>query len=202
MGSRSLLQGIFSTQGLNPGLLNCKRILYQLSHQGSWHYTRLSLKVIATSEPITHGQLLKKKWPSPGQEKLQTVRLKYTIRVLSKKCWSSWVRNENCGLQWAEQIEWSNSFLSDSLVLEVKSKHGVGRRLGGWKYSDTGCAENQGVDIGCRWAHLGLQYLHGLEIKRSSNPPPSTSQTMTYFMTYWLGKLSKNSIPLSQGKNY
>ena len=35
VGSRSLLQGIFPTQGLNPGLPHCRRILYQLSHQGS-----------------------------------------------------------------------------------------------------------------------------------------------------------------------
>ena len=35
MGSRSLLQGIFPTQGLNPGLPHCKWILYQLSHKGS-----------------------------------------------------------------------------------------------------------------------------------------------------------------------
>ena len=35
MSSLSLLQGIFPTQGLNPGLLHCRRILYQLSHQGS-----------------------------------------------------------------------------------------------------------------------------------------------------------------------
>ena len=34
-GSRFLLQGIFPTQGLNPGLLHCWQILYQLSHQGS-----------------------------------------------------------------------------------------------------------------------------------------------------------------------
>ena len=33
--SRSLLQGIFPTQGLNPGLPHCRQILYQLSHQGS-----------------------------------------------------------------------------------------------------------------------------------------------------------------------
>ena len=32
--SRSLLQGIFPTQGSNPGLPHCRRILYQLSHQG------------------------------------------------------------------------------------------------------------------------------------------------------------------------
>ena len=35
VGSLSLLQGIFPTQGLNPGLLHCRPILYQLSHQGS-----------------------------------------------------------------------------------------------------------------------------------------------------------------------
>ena len=33
--SLSLLQGIFPTQKLNCGLLNCRRILYQLSYQGS-----------------------------------------------------------------------------------------------------------------------------------------------------------------------
>ena len=35
VGSQSLLQGIFSTQGLNPGLPHCRWLLYQLNHQGS-----------------------------------------------------------------------------------------------------------------------------------------------------------------------
>ena len=35
LGSCSLLQRIFPTQGSNPGLLHCRRILHQLSHQGS-----------------------------------------------------------------------------------------------------------------------------------------------------------------------
>ena len=35
MGSFSLLQGIFPAQGSNPGLPHFRRILYQLSHQGS-----------------------------------------------------------------------------------------------------------------------------------------------------------------------
>ena len=34
-GSLSLLQGIFLTQGSNPGLPHCRWILYHLSHQGS-----------------------------------------------------------------------------------------------------------------------------------------------------------------------
>ena len=36
-----LLQEIFLTQGLNPGILHCRQILYHLSHQGSpyeWEY--------------------------------------------------------------------------------------------------------------------------------------------------------------------
>ena len=35
VGCRALLQGIFPTQGSNPRLLRCRRILYQLSHKGS-----------------------------------------------------------------------------------------------------------------------------------------------------------------------
>ena len=35
VGSLSLLQGTFPTQGPNPCLLNCRWILYQLSHEGS-----------------------------------------------------------------------------------------------------------------------------------------------------------------------
>ena len=35
VSSLSLLQGIFPTQGANPGLPHCRQILYQLSHKGS-----------------------------------------------------------------------------------------------------------------------------------------------------------------------
>ena len=40
VGCHSLLQGIFPTQGLNPGLPHCRQILYQLIHQEaySWVY--------------------------------------------------------------------------------------------------------------------------------------------------------------------
>ena len=33
MGCHFLLQGIFPSQGLNPGLLHCRQILYQLSYE-------------------------------------------------------------------------------------------------------------------------------------------------------------------------
>ena len=35
VGCLSLLQGIFPTQGSNPGLPHCRQVLYQLSHKGS-----------------------------------------------------------------------------------------------------------------------------------------------------------------------
>ena len=43
MGSLSLLQWIFLTQELNQGLLLCRRILYQLSYQGSPFNVNISL---------------------------------------------------------------------------------------------------------------------------------------------------------------
>ena len=44
MGNLSLLQGIFPTQGSNPGLPYCRWILYQLSYKGSLHAPKESLK--------------------------------------------------------------------------------------------------------------------------------------------------------------
>ena len=44
VGSHSLLQQIFPTQESNQGLLHCRRILYQLSHQGSPSYMVRSVK--------------------------------------------------------------------------------------------------------------------------------------------------------------
>ena len=35
VGSHSLLQGIFPTQGPNSGLPHCRRVLYQLIHMGA-----------------------------------------------------------------------------------------------------------------------------------------------------------------------
>jgi len=49
VGSLSLHQGIFPTQGLNPGLPHCRRILYQLSHKGRSPRGRLILTILGTS---------------------------------------------------------------------------------------------------------------------------------------------------------
>ena len=45
MGSHSLLQGIFLTQGSNPDLLHCRQILYHLSHQNPTFTFRLQGEV-------------------------------------------------------------------------------------------------------------------------------------------------------------
>ena len=46
VGNLFLLQGIFSTQGSNPGLPHCRQILYQLSHKGSPILTESASKIL------------------------------------------------------------------------------------------------------------------------------------------------------------
>ena len=60
VGCHSLLQGIFLTQGSNPGLLHRRQILYHLSHQKS----PMSRRII----PIIAG----KGWRFPGIGPLPT----------------------------------------------------------------------------------------------------------------------------------
>ena len=45
-----LLQGIFPTQGLNPGLLHCRQILYHLSHQASLTIHKFFFVFLRSSE--------------------------------------------------------------------------------------------------------------------------------------------------------
>ena len=62
VGSCSLLQGIFPTQGLNPCFAHCRRIIYQLSHQGSPMLIRLcskSFKLSVSSTWTEHFQIHK-----------------------------------------------------------------------------------------------------------------------------------------------
>ena len=63
VGSHSLLQGVFPTQGLNSGLLYCRQTLYHLSHQGSPEFSLKTYKFLATifSWPLTKGRFRRKK---------------------------------------------------------------------------------------------------------------------------------------------
>ena len=44
MDCHFLLQGIFPTQELNPGLLHCRQMLYHLSHQGTSYEIKITVK--------------------------------------------------------------------------------------------------------------------------------------------------------------
>ena len=59
VGSHSLFQGIFLTQGSNPGLLRCRLILYHLSYQGSPQNIRCDLSMESHQAPCP--------WNSPGK---------------------------------------------------------------------------------------------------------------------------------------
>ena len=55
----ALLQGIIPTQGLNPGLPQCRQILYHLSHQGSTELPLPGIKPVPPavevgSQPLGH----------------------------------------------------------------------------------------------------------------------------------------------------
>ena len=52
MGSLSLLQGIFPTQGSNWGLLHCRRILYQLSYQEAHPEHRATQSLQANAQDL------------------------------------------------------------------------------------------------------------------------------------------------------
>ena len=59
VGSHSLLQGIFPTQGSNPGVLHYRQILYHLSHQGSPNIPKNGCKLFfSIPRTIAHQALL------------------------------------------------------------------------------------------------------------------------------------------------
>ena len=62
MGCHFLLQGIFPTQGSNPGLPHCRQTLYRLSHQGS----QGPLIAQLVKEMVTHSDT--RAWEIPWAE--------------------------------------------------------------------------------------------------------------------------------------
>ena len=52
VGCHALLQGIFPIQGSNPGLLNCRQILYCLRHQGSLSMYRYKWSCFSTHSSL------------------------------------------------------------------------------------------------------------------------------------------------------
>ena len=89
VGSLSLLQGIFPTQGLNSGFPHCSWILYQLSHKGS---SRI-LEWVAY--PFSRGSSWPRNWTG--------------VSCITDRCFTIWAIKEACWLSLAlEMIEIQN----------------------------------------------------------------------------------------------
>ena len=75
MGSLSLLQGIFPTQGSNWGLLHCRLILYQLSYQGTWNMVRSAWLLGVTRECASRSESWRIRGGGEGTFKLEEISM-------------------------------------------------------------------------------------------------------------------------------
>ena len=87
-GLHSLLQGIFSTQGSNLGLLHCRQILYHLSHQGNpihthtHTHTHTHICIVIIDSPIQQPIVQQK--PTTQHCKTIILQLKNKNRYINK----------------------------------------------------------------------------------------------------------------------
>ena len=65
VGCLFLLQGIFLTQGSNPGLLYCRQILYHLNHQGSYLSSAQFSRSVMSNSLLPH-ELQRARPPCPS----------------------------------------------------------------------------------------------------------------------------------------
>ena len=102
LGSLSLLQGIFPTQGLNPGPPHCRQILYQLSPtmQETW-VRSLGWEDLLEKEMAAHSSILA--WKIPWMEessRLQSMGLQ-RVRHNWATSLASMLVECNCAVVWA-----------------------------------------------------------------------------------------------------
>ena len=105
--SLSLLQGIFPTQGLNPGLLHCRWILYQLSHK----WSQRILEWVAY--PFSRGS----SWPRDQTQVSRTAARFFTS-------WAVREAKDQCNIK--VRVSWTPSlpggYPDGNVVMEVGSK--------------------------------------------------------------------------------
>ena len=102
MDRRSLLQGIFPTQGLNPGLRHCKQILYHLSHQGSpWQFKSLTWD-ISSGFPLTNH------FDLPGSQSIFGISQDMSMCVHTSLSQDGFYRKD----VWVMSISWHHSPLT------------------------------------------------------------------------------------------
>ena len=89
MGSHSLLQGIFLTQGSNPGLLHCRQILYHLSYQGSHANTEFTMFKAKNPKTSTHQETTSElTWSSMSYRELwDSLRATWHWKAEKKDAW-------------------------------------------------------------------------------------------------------------------
>ena len=115
VGSLSLLQGIFPTQGSNSGLLHCSQILYQLSHKGSprileWvDYLSLLQGIFPTQESnwglMNFRQILYQLSYQGSPDMLSYVTVEIVILTLWFSMKTRWTRNCVC-CSWSNYTPW------------------------------------------------------------------------------------------------
>ena len=109
VSSLSLLQGIFPTQGLNPGLPHYQQILYQLSHKGSptileWvaypfssqsSRLRNQTRVSYTTGRFFNNWAVKEAYLWLTAEEITIIGLYYFLTPTMRKIW---IKKENIGI--------------------------------------------------------------------------------------------------------
>ena len=89
VGWHVLLQGIFQSQGLNPGLLHCRRILYHLSHLGNLGRSWQPLKgvQVRVSYPGLHCHVKMKSSLKSKSTTHMDINLAETLHIAFLKMW-------------------------------------------------------------------------------------------------------------------
>ena len=73
VGSPTLLQGIFPIQGSNPGLLRCRRILYQLSHTSVQLFSHVRLFATPWTTGLQASLSITNSWSPPKPMSIESV---------------------------------------------------------------------------------------------------------------------------------
>ena len=93
-GVGSLLQGIFSTQGLNSGCPHCRQILYQLSHKGiPWSRKWQSITSVFLPGKF-HGQRSLEVYSPWGGKSLTQILLEVVENWKRIRCLSNNLKND------------------------------------------------------------------------------------------------------------
>ena len=91
VGSLSLLQGIFPTQGLNPGLPHCRQILSQLSHRGSPQVALVVKNPLASAGEAREVDLIPESGRSSGERHANPLQYSYLENPTDRGVWRATV---------------------------------------------------------------------------------------------------------------